>query len=394
MSASQFPIPSTPRVISPSPTPSERSAKDSDANGYFPQSGLSRKSSSDPLKEDAEHPELSRARSRSRSPGLAKKGTRRMDGMTPIPEKSINGESQTKPTRRKPEVKTTKSPGGEGYLTPASAGFGKDYWRALSRSPSPLGLIPIHREWRKFVHKHEIPRKALHVSIGFLTLALYSTGFQTSQIHPVLLALLIPIFLTDVVRLNYAPVNRIYIKALGAFMRESEAHDRYNGVISYLAGAWAVMRFCQKDVAVISVLLLSFCDTAASTFGRLYGRYTPRIRKGKSLAGSIAAFIFGVASALVFYIYFGQLVPESWNSGENRFGFDGHLTLPLTLRQQLGLSKTQATIEGNAALAVVSVWAGLVASSSEAVDLFGLDDNLTIPILCGLGLGVFLKALQ
>lgn len=177
-------------------------------------------------------------------------------------------------------------------------------------------------------------------------------------------------------------------------MRESEAHDRYNGVIYYLAGVWAVMRFCPKDVAVISVLLLSFCDTAASTFGRLYGRYTPRIRKGKSLAGTFAAFVFGVASALVFYTYFGPYVPRSWNSGQYSFAFDGHLTLPLKLRQQFGLTRAQATIRGNTALAVVSIVSGLVASGSEAVDLFGLDDNLTIPILCGLGLGAFLKTFQ
>lgn len=146
MSASQYPIPSTPRVISPSPTPSEKSGKD-----YFTRSSISRKSSSEPIAEDAEHPDLSRARSRSRSPGLARKGSRRLDGMTPIPEKTKeNGVS--KPTRRKPESAASKK-GGDGYLKPSSAGFGKEYWRALSRSPSPLGLIPIHREWRTFVSR-------------------------------------------------------------------------------------------------------------------------------------------------------------------------------------------------------------------------------------------------
>lgn len=177
-------------------------------------------------------------------------------------------------------------------------------------------------------------------------------------------------------------------------MRESEAHDRYNGVISYLAGVWAVMRFCSKDVAVISVLLLSFCDTAASTFGRLYGKYTPRIRKGKSLAGTLAAFVFGIASALLFYLYFGPRVPAAWNSGVNSFAFDGHLTLPLQARQALNLSKAQATITDVPALAVMSIWAGLVASVSEAIDIFGLDDNLTIPLLCGLWLEGFLRYLQ
>jgi len=146
MSASQFPVPPSPHVISPSPTPSERSGKD----GYFPKSGVTRKSSSEPIADDGEHPELSRARSRSRSPAVAKKGSRRMDGMTPIPEKSAQVNGQSKPTRRKPEVLDTKK-SGEGLLTPTSAGLGRDYWRALSRSPSPLGLIPIHREWRTFV---------------------------------------------------------------------------------------------------------------------------------------------------------------------------------------------------------------------------------------------------
>ena len=36
-----------------------------------------------------------------------------------------------------------------GHLSPAAAN--KNYWREMSRSPSPLGLIPIHQKWRSFV---------------------------------------------------------------------------------------------------------------------------------------------------------------------------------------------------------------------------------------------------
>lgn len=43
------------------------------------------------------------------------------------------------------------------------------------------------------------------------------------------------------------------------------------------------------------------------------------------------------------------------------------------------------------ALGIMSVWAGVVAAASEAVDLLGWDDNLTIPVLCGVGLWGFLK---
>ena len=174
-------------------------------------------------------------------------------------------------------------------------------------------------------------------------------------------------------------------------MREAEAHDRYNGVISYLAGLWVTMRFCRKDVAVMSVLLLSWCDTAASTVGRAWGRYTPRIRRGKSLAGSLAAFGMGVGAAVFFY---GFVAPSGKggmiNSGSNAFAFDDSLTLPAPIREALGWTASQASIEGAPALGVLSVITGLMVSVSEAIDLWGLDDNLTIPVLCGIELGAFL----
>lgn len=275
-----------------------------------------------------------------------------------------------------------------GHLSPAAAN--KNYWREMSRSPSPLGLIPIHQKWRSFIHRHEIPRKILHVSIGFLTIYLYCTGTQTSQIHPVLFALLVPIAATDVIRHRYPSVNRFYIRCLGAFMRESEV-DGWNGVISYLLGAWIVLRFVPKDVGVMSVLLLSWCDTAASTFGRLWGHRTWRVRRGKSLAGSIAALITGVITAGLFWGWLAPLMPASYDSGPNAFAFQGMLTLPAQVRGLLGWSEEQSSITGVVALGTMSLWAGIVASASEAIDFFGWDDNLTIPVLCSAGLWGFLK---
>jgi diacylglycerol kinase (CTP) len=274
-----------------------------------------------------------------------------------------------------------------GHLSPAAAN--KIYWREMSRSPSPMGLIPIHQKWRSFIHRHEIPRKILHVSIGFLTIFLYVTGRQPSQIHPVLFTLLIPIAATDVIRHRFPAVNRFYIRCLGALMRESEV-DGWNGVISYLLGAWIVLRFCPKDIGVMSVLLLSWCDTAASTFGRLWGHRTWHVRKGKSLAGSIAACITGVITAAVFW---GWVTPQmtDYDTGVNSLAFQGVLSLPASVSETLNLSEAQSKVSGVLALGAMSLWAGVVASASEAVDLWGWDDNLTIPALCGAGLWAFLK---
>ncbi|ORY13047.1 hypothetical protein BCR34DRAFT_511646 [Clohesyomyces aquaticus] len=378
-SSKQYQIPHTPRVISPSPTPSELSG----ADGYF---GPVTRSAARKYKRAPSPPRIDedssgsdpekRARTRSRTPSDGRR--RRMSGLTAVKRLS---------TVKKPDL-TLPNGNVNGHLSPAAAN--KNYWREMSRSPSPLGLIPIHQKWRSFIHRHEIPRKILHVSIGFLTIFLFCTGREPHHIHPVVLALLIPIAATDVIRHHYPSVNRFYIRCLGALMRESEV-DGWNGVISYLLGAWIVLRFCPKDVGVMSVLLLSWCDTAASTFGRLWGHRTWRVRRGKSLAGTIAACITGIITAAMFWGWLAPLMASYDIQSQGPFAFQGVLVLPAQVREPLGLSFAQGSITGYLALGAMSVVAGLVASASEAIDLFGWDDNLTIPVLCGAGLWGFLR---
>ncbi|KAF5128096.1 CTP-dependent diacylglycerol kinase 1 [Metarhizium anisopliae] len=382
-------VPETPRVISPSPDPPEHDA------GYSApttRSAARRRMASSQHSQD-EHPQqddvddevpgLRRSRTRSRSPI----DSRTMARMTPS-----NSSLAMKPLSKEPSEKVFtngKISTSNGHLAPPQPATPSGWsWRDFSRSPSPLGLIPIHRHWRTFVHKHEVPRKALHVSIGFFVVWLYTTGTQTQAVPPYLMAGLIPIATTDWLRHRYAAVNRLYVRLLGALMRESE-YSGYNGVIFYLLGAWAVLYFLPKDVGVMSVLLLSWCDTAASTFGRLWGRHTPRIRRGKSLAGSFAAFLVGVATSFFFY---GWLVPVIGPMpGDENFMFKGTLSLPAAVASALGVSRAAATVSGTLALSIMGLWSGFVASASEVIDIFGWDDNFTIPVLSGIGIWGFLR---
>ncbi|KAM3466457.1 hypothetical protein MY5147_006729 [Beauveria neobassiana] len=325
-----------------------------------------------------------KSRTRSRSPVDAGKLSRMTPRITETPTTTTTASS---PNGKSTTMTTTDGPaqinGGLLAPPPAAAGWS---WRDLSRSRSPLGLIPIHRHFKTFVHKHEVPRKALHVSIGFFVVWLYSTGTQTSAVAPYLMTALVPVAATDLLRHRFAPVNRLYVRALGALMRESE-YDGYNGVIWYLLGAWSVLYALPKDVGVMSVLLLSWCDTAASTFGRLWGRYTIRLRRGKSLAGSLAAFAVGVATSVFFY---GWLVPTVGPMpGDEGFMFKNVLALPAALVGEE--NRGDWSITGSLALGVMSLVSGVVASASEVVDIFGWDDNLTIPVLSGLGIYGFLK---
>ncbi|KAJ9624738.1 Diacylglycerol kinase [Knufia peltigerae] len=397
--SSQHPIPATPRVISPSPTPSEASDRQ---DSYFApvtrsaaKAQRQRSPQPEPINEEkdgsgSDSSVEKRARTRSRSPilsaavhmnGAASTGSkkRRMSGLT----------TKTPVKKSEPLINgSTPLPQPNGHLSPYDRV--KKSWREFSRSPSPLGLIPLHRHYRNLIHKHEIPRKLLHVSIGFFTLRFYVTGIQTTSITPWLLGALAIIAPTDVLRHHSDRFNRFYIRVLGALMRETEV-DGYNGVIWYLVGAYVALKFSPKDIGVVSILLLSWCDTAASTIGRLYGRYTIRLRRGKSLAGSMAAFFTGAIVAVFFWGYLAPRTGPFPNDPVDGFMFKDRLSIPGGVKEYLGWQPNQGVIVGNAALAVMSVCTGIIASLSELVDIWGWDDNLTIPLLSSAGLWAFLK---
>ncbi|KAJ5329985.1 Phosphatidate cytidylyltransferase [Penicillium brevicompactum] len=364
--ASPNAVPATPRVISPTPSVSDPSEG---PDGYF--APVTRSAARRQRQPESSGSSTGSART-SRTPTTPSTRTRRSNPMIPAsPPHSPNGTAA------------------KDYLSPLSI---PDALRDLSRSPSPLGLIPLHSRYRSFIHRHEIPRKLLHVSIGFLTLSLYTRGIQTLQITPVLFTALVPIAATDLLRHRSEKLNKIYVRCMGALMRETEVSG-YNGVIWYLLGAYVALRFFPKDVGVMSVLLLSWCDTAASTFGRLYGRYTPRLRPGKSLAGTVAAWVVGVVTAAAFWGWFVPYIGAFPNDPEDAFMFTGRLNLlPNCIRGLLGWEASDsAVITGPLALGAMSVVSGVVAAGSEFIDLFSWDDNLTIPVLSGIGLWGFLK---
>jgi diacylglycerol kinase (CTP) len=386
-------VPTTPRVISPSPTPSERSqrgqSQDPEEASYLgPVTRAAARRRAPPEDRRERKP-----RARSRSPDSQRMTTVQEDdagsAVSATASTAMTASDAAAASSLLTPPPSSSSSNNSLLVPPTTPGYWT--WRDFSRSPSPLGLIPIHRHWRSFVHKHEVPRKALHVSIGFLALWLYTTGTSPAAVTPWLMGALIPIATADVLRFNWPAFNRLYVSMLGALMRETE-FSGFNGVIFYLIGAWTVLAYLPKDVGMTSILLLSWCDTAASTFGRLYGRYTPRIRRGKSLAGSLAAFVVGVATASLFW---GSVVPSTaarLPESLDDVMFRGVLRLPEAVATALGgVAPSTAEISGGLALAVVSVWSGFVASASEVVDLFGLDDNLTIPVLSGLGIWGFLR---
>lgn len=150
-------IPQTPEVISPSPT--ESAPRD----GYFGRTLRSstrakKATSHENTNESSSDPE-ERSRTRSRSPLLEKKAVPLTSGSTAIVPVS-------KAAKRKPDAPVSNG-ATNGHLKPPQLSPGHKYWRELSRSPSPSGIIPIHSEFRSFV------RLAIPISIGCLLLTLF-----------------------------------------------------------------------------------------------------------------------------------------------------------------------------------------------------------------------------
>ena len=74
----------------------------------------------------------------------------------------------------------------------------------------------------------------------------------------------------DLLRLNVPAFERAYESVLGFLMREGEK-ERVNGVVFYLLGVIVALRLFPEDIGCVSIIILSWCDPIASTFGRMYG---------------------------------------------------------------------------------------------------------------------------
>ncbi|CAD6906622.1 unnamed protein product [Tilletia controversa] len=221
-------------------------------------------------------------RALSRSPSQDDDHYFHVAGLTAINNSNGNGNGNGHVVEKVPERVTSPALG---------AGAGAGGVKPKGRFPTPLIT--------------EKPRKVFHSSIGFLVLGLYLSHADIALIVRGLSYFLGIVVTADVIRLNYAPFERVYENTLGFLMRESEK-TKVNGVVFYLVGTVAALRLFPEDVACVGIMTLSWADTAASLFGRMFGSFTPPLpsppfASRKSLAGFIAAALTGAGIAALFW---------------------------------------------------------------------------------------------
>jgi diacylglycerol kinase (CTP) len=192
-----------------------------------------------------------------------------------------------------------------------------------------------------------ILRKLWHISTGSLGLFLFLNSDQSQSSWATIIFVIAMLgFLMDFIRSRMPALNKIVVKLMGPLMRRSEK-EGISGLPFYALGVSLSLFFYSRNIAVVSCMFLVFSDPLSSFFGILYGK--DKIFPNKSLQGAVAGF-FTCYLITLFY---------AMNTST------------------LGIH-----------LLIFSIVAGIIGSASELVSAFNIDDNLTIPVISGLGMTI------
>jgi dolichol kinase len=190
-------------------------------------------------------------------------------------------------------------------------------------------------------------RKIWHISgvvLIFLLFQILPTNF--SKFLVVLGAILFVSM--DILRKNNKNVNTFFIYYFKPIMRQHEI-NHLAGTTYLFLGVMILVLFFNPLVVSLSLLFLAFADPFASYFGIRFGR--DKIYGDKTIQGFFAAFLICAGLTILYLIYHDLLLDR---------------------------------------VILVAVLAGIIGALAELVPIAKLDDNLTIPIVSGLGLsGLF-----
>lgn len=140
--------------------------------------------------------------------------------------------------------------------------------------------------------KSELKRKTIHLLSSAVPFSYYY--FERNTLLIILLASVVLMILIDFFRKKDGIVREKYNYHLGDILR---THESDGSRIFFTGGTYIVISFflCilifEKNIAILSMLIIVFSDTAAAITGKLSGRHF--IGK-KTIEGSIAFFVTGL----------------------------------------------------------------------------------------------------
>ena len=184
-------------------------------------------------------------------------------------------------------------------------------------------------------------RRLQHVMTGVLVAGIY-TCVAHEVARTMVLVPAVLFYLFDFVRRRNLQVNEWFLKHWKNLLRPHEIYDRPPAACFFLLGIMAAYFITgRRNVAYMATLNVALCDPAASVVGILYGKI--KISAKKSLEGTLAAGALGALVALMVQC-----------------------------------------LQGGSASADRGLVGFFIAVLAEVVELPGLDDNFSIPVLTSL----------
>lgn len=216
-------------------------------------------------------------------------------------------------------------------------------------------------------------RKAWHL-LGLIIPAFYyfdvfhgqfSLVYATRAILTILLVLCLGLLvLLEWARFHIPVVQSVFVKLAGPLLKEEEKY-RINGTFPYFLSITLVVFFFPPDIAILSLLFLVIGDPMAAWVGTHFGKN--RFSNGKSKEG-ILAFILSSTIVGLWFIYVIQ-------SGSREFGI---------------YQFSSGEFWQNVILILPAVVAAAVTELYSGTYWNGIvDDNLLIPVVSAVVLGVF-----
>ncbi len=191
-----------------------------------------------------------------------------------------------------------------------------------------------------------ILRKLWHIGTGLSGLTIYKTlQLEQKYMASALLIVAAMAFIVEFSRAKSEKLNQLVLIAMGPFMRESERNGM-SGFPFYALGTSLSLFFFSEKIAILAILFLIFSDPISSVFGVLYGK--DKILPNKSLQGSLAGFITCYLISLIYLL---------------GHGVDDY------------------------SLIWFAMFSAVIGVFSELLSVF-FDDNLTIPLVSGLGITI------
>lgn len=142
----------------------------------------------------------------------------------------------------------------------------------------------------------ELRRQVLHMLVGTVIIILFLNNWITLLAFFIIVCL--GIFLSFVGKNVKLPIMSWFI---GFFEREQDKNKfPGRGIIFFGAGCILVLRLFTRDIALASIIILTFADSIAHLIGSNFGKITNPLNNKKKIEGSIAGFLVGSLVAMLF----------------------------------------------------------------------------------------------